>query len=127
MPKTSKNVFVDKVRMKVSEKWLDFSGLSEHDPSTWDRLRVEEQQEFEDLIDAERLLEAQAQTLTDFLRHPGWQLMEDYRVKRIEVLRSQLERLSVEDDKARDIKAELRVLRGYENFVLSKISSGSGD
>lgn len=70
---------------------------------------------------AEKELLAQSELMREFLRHPGWELMERYRVARIDVLRSLLERKAVEDPESIDTRAELRILRGYENFVLSKI------
>lgn len=115
----------NKVEKRVSEKWRDWSGLSDMSPTEQNQLSDVEVAEFEQLMDDERLLEHEATTIGEFIRHPGWQLMENFRLSLISAGHTALERLSPDTDaaKIRDIQAELRILRKYENFVLSKITA----
>lgn len=113
--------FQDQLQVKLSEKWASFADL-DAPPETSEVPQFAEA-DLQALLESERELAAASVTMQEFLIHPGWKLMENYRQARINALRSKLESLNLETDAAKDIKAELRILRGYENFVLSRVGN----
>lgn len=105
------------ILQNIKNKWLLWTG--EHDVP--DPIPDFEREQILEMEETGKQLLAQQQQILNLMQTPGWKLLEDHRRARIEVLRSQLERHSVEDEQAKDLRAELRVLRSYEHFLLSKL------
>lgn len=99
-------------------KWNLFSGVEEPEIPGFEAEHLRE------MAEAAALMEEQQEAVLQLLEQPAWKLLENYRTARIEVLRSRLERMCVESEEAQDLRAELRVLRGYENFLFSRLDFG---
>lgn len=121
MPTKSPVEFQDQLKTKLSEKWVSFAGLDA--PTETFEAPPYAEADLALLLESERELAHESLTMQEFLMHPGWALMEKYRQFRIKCLQNKLESLNLETDQAKDIKAELRILRSYENYVLSKVGA----
>lgn len=115
--------FQDQLQVKLSEKWASFADL-DAPPETSEVPQFAEA-DLQALLESERELAAASVTMQEFLIHPGWKLMENYRQARINALRSKLESLDPVLDAQKILRAqcELSILRGYENFVLSRVGN----
>jgi len=101
----------------IAEKWQLWTGeLEVPDP-----VPDFEKEQILEMERTAREIMQQQKSIVELMQMSGWKLLEDHRAARIEVLRSQLERYSVEDEKAKDLRAELRVLRSYENYLVGKL------
>jgi hypothetical protein len=108
--------FQQKLEKKVSERWLLFADLADPSPEVAADIAEE--------VAALERARLESRAVAELLQNGAFKLLEDYRLKRIVVLQRALEAVDLATPKALALQAELKVLRGYENFMLSKITTG---